>query len=166
MLVEASAKIEKNKALIAARYIKQLVNKKHPIKNILNTLFIICIANNNSKVKFISKKMIYPKGTNSHIKYIQITVIYKAIIKYKMSKLIINNAYFINNLIPSVIGVSKPNKNNPGPTRNWNKASILRSHRLNIPHKTINTTIKINIRIIKSKIINVFFIFSMFNCIS
>lgn len=110
--------IEKKRALMAAKYMKQLVNKKHPTRKRLKTLFIICIAINSSNVKLISNKIIYPNGIKNQIKYIQQTVIYKAIIKYKISKLTTNKMNLTNNFIPSVIGVKIPNRNNPGPTRN------------------------------------------------
>lgn len=52
---------------------------------------------------------------------------------------------FKNNLIPSVIGVTNPNKNSPGPIRNCTNANTFLSHKLNIPDKTINNITYITI---------------------
>lgn len=54
ILTDASAKIENRRALIAAKYTKQLENKKQPTKKIPKTLFNKCKPNNNNKLKFKS----------------------------------------------------------------------------------------------------------------
>ena len=60
----------------------------------------------------------YPIGKKNTAVNIQNITIHKFIIKYKKSILTINNAFLNNNFIPSVIGVSIPAINSPGPTRN------------------------------------------------
>lgn len=123
---------------------------RHPITNTLNILLVTCIANNNNNVKFVSCINIYPIGNKNQIKYMQITVINIAIQKCKISKFIISNINFKNNFIPSVMGVSIPNKSKAGPILNWKIANTFLSHKLNIPDKTINTIINIKIIIMVS----------------
>ena len=121
--------IEKNSIRMAARYIKQLQNRKQPIRNVLNTLLRLWIINKKKKSKFIFINNINVIGNKNHVIYIQHTKIRQPLMKYNTSKDTINNANFINNLIPSVIGLSKPNKKILGPIRSWNNAKNFRSNK-------------------------------------
>lgn len=110
-----SPTIPKSIVLIAAKYTKQLVNRKQPIKNTLNRLLVACMQSSNIIVKQLSKSIINPIGKKNHPKKMQILVMNIAKIRYIISTLMTNKANFKNNFNPSVIGVSSPYRNNAGP---------------------------------------------------
>ena len=65
--ITASEIILKNKTLIAAKYTKQLVNKKQPTNKTLNTFPKACKESKTNMDKQLSNKIIKPKGKKNPI---------------------------------------------------------------------------------------------------
>lgn len=72
--MEDSPTIPNSMVLIAARYTKQLVKRKQPIKKTLKRLLAACIASNIKIVNALSRRIINPRGKNNHPKKIQMLV--------------------------------------------------------------------------------------------